>query len=171
MRDRSMHLDAYDIKILAALQREGRMKKVELAAEIGLTPSPCWERLKRLEEAGFIRGYRAEVDLDRILRHEHVFVTVTLGSHEAANFRRFESAIGEVPEILECFAVGGGVDYILQVVVPDVGQYQTLMERLLSADIGIHQYFTYVVTKAVKRGHGYPIAHLMAQAEQARAAD
>lgn len=171
MRDRSMQLDAFDIKILAALQREGRMKKVELAAEIGLTPSPCWERLKRLEEAGFIRGYRAEVDLDRILKTEHVFVTITLGSHEATDFKRFESAIGEIPEILECYAVGGGVDYILQVVVPDVGQYQALMERLLGADIGIHQYFTYVVTKPVKSDHGYPIAHLMAQAEQSRAAE
>ena len=89
---------------------------------------------------------------------------MTLGSHEADDFRRFEEAVERVPEILECFAVGGGVDYVLRLVVVDVAAYQALMERLLEADIGIHHYTTYVVTKSVKREHGYPLERLLAPA-------
>ena len=163
MSERGLRLDAYDLRILAALQRNGRMKKVELAAEIGLTPSPCWERLRRLEQAGFILGYRAEVDIARVARCEMVIVTITLGSHEAELFRRFEETIAQVPEILECHAVGGGVDYVMRLVVADVAAYQALIEQLLEADIGIHQYTTYVVTKQVKRDTGYPLQRLLQQ--------
>lgn len=171
MRDRLTSLDSYDVKILAALQREGRMKKVELAAEIGLTPSPCWERLRRLEKEGFIRGYRAEVDLDKVIKTERVFVTVTLGSHEAVDFSRFEKTIRGTPEVLDCYALGGGVDYLLHIVVPDVARYQALMERLLRADVGIHQYVTYVVTKHIKQSRGFPIPHLLAKSRSGQSAN
>ena len=95
-------LDAFDIKILAALQRNGRMTKLKLAEEINLSPSPCWERLRRLEEAGIIRGYHAEIDIDQLTRSTVVFVEVTLQSHQAHDFRRFEDTIKEIPEIVEC---------------------------------------------------------------------
>ena len=163
VNDRGTGLDGFDLKILSVLQRQGRMKKVELAAAIGLTPSPCWERLRRLEKAGIITGYHAEIDLARVLRAELVIVTVTLGSHEAEGFRRFEEAVAGVPEILDCFAVGGGVDYVLRLVVVDIGAYQSLMEGLLERGIGIHQYTTYIVTKAVKRARGYPLEHLLSR--------
>lgn len=161
MATSSVKLDAFDLRILATLQRSGRIKKVELAAEIGLSPSPCWERLRRLEKAGIIRGYHADIAIERIVETAHFFVTVTLDSHSASDFRRFESAVHETPEILECHAVGGGVDYVLSVIAPNVAHYQALMERLLAADLRIGQYFTYLVTKPIKRSHGPPLQHLL----------
>lgn len=167
MASSPVKLDAFDIKILTTLQRSGRIKKVELAAEIGLSPSPCWERLRRLEKAGIIRGYHADVAVDRVVETAYFFVTVTLESHSANDFRRFENAVHETPEILDCYAVGGGVDYVLSVIVPNVAHYQALMERLLAANLRIGQYFTYLVTKPIKQSHGVPIQHLLDQAKKA----
>ncbi|PHP66997.1 AsnC family transcriptional regulator [Zhengella mangrovi] len=143
-------LDAYDLAILAALQANGRMTKVALAETVNLSPSPCVERLKKLEKAGYITGYRALVDLRRLGPVTEVHVEVTLANHQAADFRRFEAAVIELPEIAECVATGGGIDYLMKVVVADVDAYQRLMDRLLDAGVGIERYFGYIVTKAVK---------------------
>lgn len=156
-----MRLDAFDIKILVALQRDGRMTKLKLAEKIGLSPSPCWARLKRLEQAGIIRGYRAVVDIDHLLHTATVLVSVSLASHCESDFERFETAAQTIPEIVECYATGGGVDYMLRVVVIDIDHYQRLIDELLAAGIGIERYFTYIVTKVVKRYPGYPIQHLL----------
>lgn len=145
-------LDSYDIAILRALQNNGRMTKVALAEAVNLSPSPCWERLKKLEQAGLITGYRAMVDISLIAPVTEVLVEVTLSGHRAGDFRKFEDAICAVNEIQACWALGGGVDYILRLVVSDVGAYQQLMDRLLEADIGIAKYFGYIVTKTVKNG-------------------
>lgn len=160
-----MRLDRYDIRILAALQRDGRMTKVKLAEEIGLSASPCWERLRRLEKAGYVRAYRADIDLARVLKVEFFYVDVTLKNHEAADFQRFERTVAAVPEIIECHAVGGGVDYIMQVVARDIRHYQSIIDGLLEGEVGISRYFTYVVTKQVKRMTGYPLEALMAGEE------
>jgi len=154
-------LDDFDVRILVALQRNGRITKLKLAEEIGLSPSPCWERMRRLERAGLIRGYHADVDIARIVHTERFFVDVTLRNHQASDFERFERAIQKVPEILDCYAVGGGVDYILHVIAPDIEHYQSLMESLLEADIGILRYFTYIVTKPIKQHREYPIRRLL----------
>lgn len=143
-------LDAYDLAILAALQANGRMTKVALAETVNLSPSPCVERLKKLEKAGYITGYRALVDMRRLGPVTEVHVEVTLANHQAADFRRFEAAVMELPEIAECVATGGGIDYLMKVVVADVDAYQRLMDRLLDAGVGIERYFGYIVTKAVK---------------------
>jgi Lrp/AsnC family transcriptional regulator of ectoine degradation len=163
-QDTDMKLDAYDIRILATLQRDGRITKLKLAEEIGLSPSPCWERMKRLQEAGFIRGFHADVDVAKVVRATTVFVEVTLNSHGAEDFERFEAAVHDVPEIVECQAIGGGADYIMKVVTTDIEAYQALIDRLLAAKVGIGRYFTYIVTKPVKRPRGAPLAHLMEQA-------
>lgn len=156
-----MTLDDFDLKILIALQRAGRMTKLRLAEEIGLSPSPCWERLRRLEQGGFIQGYHARVDLDRLLHTSTVLVEVTLGSHHERDFERFEVAVRAEPEIVECYATGGGVDYLLKVVVIDIEHYQKLIDHLLSSELGIERYFTYIVTKEVKRSDGPPIRRLL----------
>jgi len=156
-----MTLDDFDLKILIALQREGRMTKLRLAQEIGLSPSPCWERLRRLEKHGFIRGFHARVDLDRLLHTSTVLVEVTLGSHYERDFERFEVAVQAVPEIVECYATGGGVDYLLKLIVLDIEHYQQLIDHLLADDIGIERYFTYIVTKEVKRADGPPLRRLL----------
>lgn len=145
-------LDSFDLAILQTLQENGRMTKVALAEAVHLSPSPCLERLKKLEKAGYISGYRAIVNLRKIAPVTQVHVEVTLTNHQAADFRRFEAAVMDIPEIVECAATGGGVDYMLKLVVRDVDAYQRLMDRLLDAGIGIDRYFGYIVTKPVKSG-------------------
>lgn len=159
-----MKLDAYDVKILAALQRDGRMTKLKLAREINLSPSPCWERLRRLEAAGMIRGYHAEVDIDQLGPSFMAVVEVMLKSHRTDDFKRFEQTIDVTPEIVECYAIGGGFDYLLRVVAADIQQYQRLIDRLLDADIGIDRYYTYAVTDIVKPFSGYPLLRLLGSA-------
>lgn len=156
-----MKLDDFDIKILSVLQREGRITKVRLAETIGLSSSPCWERLRRLEAAGYIIGYRAEVNLAKLANLLTVFVEVTLQNHEAADFEMFESAVQDHEEILECYALGGGVDYLFKVVTRDIVEYQALIETLLEAQIGIAKYYTYVVTKPIKSQTPPPLQRLI----------
>lgn len=157
-----MKLDPIDLKILAALQREGRMSKVKLAETVNLSPSPCWERLRRLEKAGIITGYHARVDLSKLARTATVWMEVTLRHHTQEGFEVFESAVQDIPEIVECWATGGGVDYLIKVVTRDVDAYQRLVSRLLNAGIGIDRYFTYIVTKPVKQATELPIGDLLA---------
>jgi Lrp/AsnC family transcriptional regulator, regulator of ectoine-degradation genes len=162
---KGMRLDEFDIKILAVLQGNGRITKLKLAEAIGLSPSPCWERMRRLEEAGYIRGYHAEIDLSRIVRTSTVFVEVSLKSHEAQDFARFERAVQGVPEVVECYAIGGGIDYLLKVVTTDIADYQQLIDDLLQTDIGISRYFTYIVTKPIKSQRVYPLKSLLARGQ------
>jgi len=154
-------LDAIDLKILAALQREGRMSKVKLAETVNLSPSPCWERLRRLEKAGIIAGYHARIDLTKLTKTATVWMEVTLRHHTEDAFDVFERAVQDVPEIVECWATGGGIDYLLKVVAKDVDAYQRLVSRLLNADIGIDRYFTYIVTKPVKETPELPIRDIL----------
>ncbi len=145
-------LDDRDIAILTIISREGRIAKTELARRVNLSASPCWARLKRLEDLGLIRGYGADIALDALASHVSVFVTVELGSHRADSFKRFERAIAQYDEITSLWALGGGFDYLMQVVTSSIERYQALIDELLTADIGLERYFTYVVTKEVKRG-------------------
>ncbi|MBA3520460.1 MAG: Lrp/AsnC family transcriptional regulator [Rhizobiales bacterium] len=154
-------LDRYDLGILSALQRDGRMSKVKLAAAVHLTPSPCWERLKRLEDTGVITGYQARIDPKKLGPATVVMVEIELREHAATDFERFESAIRDAPEIIDCQATGGGVDYLMKVVVPDIDAYQRLIDGLLERGLGIARYYSYVVTKSVKEGEGLPL-HVLA---------
>jgi len=143
-------LDSNDIAILRTLQHEGRITKAALAKAVNLSASPCWERLRRLEEDGFITGYRAELDVRLIAPITEIIVEITLANHQGEDFKRFEDAIASMPEVVECAATGGGIDYIMKLVVRDVDAYQRLMDRMLDDDLGIDRYFGYIVTKAVK---------------------
>jgi Lrp/AsnC family transcriptional regulator of ectoine degradation len=153
-------LDSYDMRILEALQRDGRMTKVKLAETVHLTPSPCWERLKRLEEAGVIAGYHARIDPKKLGPVTIVMVEVALREHTSAEFERFEKAVRAMPEIVECQATGGEIDYLMKVVVPNVDAYQRLIDGLLQSGLGIERYYSYIVTKAVKEGAGLPLKRL-----------
>ena len=150
-------LDAIDLKILATLQKEGRITKLALAERVNLSPTPCWERLKRLEKAGFIEGYRADIALAKLGGATTVLVEVTLKQHRFEDFEIFERAVRNVPEIVECLATGGGIDYLLKIVTSDIDAYQRLIDELLTAGIGIDRYFTYVVTRAVKSAAQPPV--------------
>lgn len=163
-----LKLDDRDLKILSILQKEGRISKTALAERVNLTPAPCWERLKRLEKAGIITGYHAEVALSRIAPHVVVFMAAELEGHRAENFQLFERWVQKVDEVVGCWAVGGGFDYILQIVARDIDAYQRLVDRLLEARLGLVRYFTYIVTKPVKQPKGAPLERLLSPSDEAQ---
>ncbi|HWV00782.1 MAG TPA: Lrp/AsnC family transcriptional regulator [Devosia sp.] len=146
----SIKLDARDIKILGILQREGRISKAALAERVNLSATPCWERLRRLEDAGIIQSYGAQISLTAFGPLTVVFVQVEIENHRHEDFVRFESAVRKIPEIVECWAIGGGMDYMCRIVVRHLSDYQELIEQLLARQIGIKRYYTYVVTSPVK---------------------
>lgn len=143
-------LDATDLRILAAVQAHGRLSKTRLAELVNLSPTPCWARLTRLTEAGFIRGYHADIALDRLGDFSQVVVTVSLSQHRKADFDRFEAHIRSQPEITDCVATGGGMDYVMRVHCRNLAGFQVVMEGLLEAELGIDRYMTYIVTRQVK---------------------
>lgn len=145
-----MALDPRDIDILKVLLREGRISKAALAERVSLSPTPCWNRLRRLEDSGVIEGYTVRLDLRRIAPYARVFVVAELKDHTAASFHRFEAAIRAIDEITGCWALGGGYDYLLQITSRDVDGFQRLMDDLLEREIGLARYYSYIVTKAVK---------------------
>ena len=154
-------LDDRDLAILKILSTEGRITKAALAERVGLTPTPCWERLARLEASGLIEGYGARISLRRLGPSVTVFVTVEIADHTAASFRAFEAAMQRYDEVTGCWALGGGHDYLLQIVTRDIDAYQRLIEEMLDARIGLLRYFTYVVTKAVKTDGVLPFAQIL----------
>ena len=156
-----MRLDDRDIQILSVLTRDGRITKAALADKIGLSPTPCWERLKKLEKTGLIEGYGARINLRKLAPHVTVFVAAEIADHTAASFRSFEVAIQRYDEVVACWALGGGFDYLLQIVTRDIDAYQRLIDEMLDARIGLSRYFTYIVTKPVKGQVGLPIELLL----------
>ncbi len=140
-------LDRFDLKILVHLQRAGRCSNVELAEAVGLSASPCLLRTKRLQDVGVIRGYNADVVLETLGDHVIVFSEVTMGSHHPGDFRKFEAAIARYDEIVECYNLSGGYDYLLKIVAPTVAHFQALMEQLLDAEIGILKFSSRIVLR------------------------
>jgi Lrp/AsnC family leucine-responsive transcriptional regulator len=129
-------LDGIDHRILAALQADGRLTNVELADRVGLSPSPCLRRVKRLEREGYIEGYRAMLERGRIGLGLTVFVGVKIDAHANDRAVAFQDAIVAMPEIIACHLVAGEIDYLLEVVVPDLDHYQDyLVNKLLNVSI------------------------------------
>jgi Lrp/AsnC family transcriptional regulator of ectoine degradation len=160
----TVKLDDRDIKMLAVLSREGRISKTELARRVNLSATPCWERLQRLEKAGIVRGYRADVSLRDLAPSVDVFVMAELEGHRVEDFQVFERAVGRLDEVIGCWALGGGVDYLLRIVTRDVDSYQRLIDALLARRVGLARYFTYIVTKAVKSDAPLPFETLLGPA-------
>ena len=143
-------LDERDIQILSILQEEGRITKTALADRLNLSLTPSWDRLQRLEEEGIIKSYGAKLS-SPFLKNFHLVITeVELESHKEGQFARFEDAIMGFDEVLSCWSVGGGLDYILKVLVKDVSDYQDFLKRVLKADIGLRRYFSYAVLDKIK---------------------
>lgn len=140
-------LDRTDIRILEHLQREGRCSNVELAEAISLSPSPCLTRTRRLEQSGIISGYGAKITLNKLGSNLVVFSEITLSSHCPADFRRFEVGASKYREIVECYNVSGGYDFLLKIIAPNVYMFQALMEHLLDDEIGIEKFASRVVLR------------------------
>ena len=143
-------LDERDIQILSILQEEGRITKTALADRLNLSLTPSWDRLQRLEEEGIIESYGAKLSSSFIKNFHLVITEVELESHKEGEFARFEDAIMGFDEVLSCWSVGGGLDYILKVLVKDVSDYQDFLKKVLKADIGLRRYFSYAVLDKIK---------------------
>jgi DNA-binding Lrp family transcriptional regulator len=140
-------LDRIDIRIMHELQKNGRITNVELAGLVHLSPSPCLMRVKKLQDAGYIIGYSAQISLAKLGTTITVFTEVTLKNHRQIDFARFQQAIEKVDEVIECHLISGGYDYLLKFITASIGYYHEIMERLTDNDIGIDKYFSFVVMK------------------------
>lgn len=157
--DRILHdLDRVDRAILETLQQDGRMTNIELAARIGLSPTPCLERTRRLEREGFIQGYVAVLNPERMERGLLIFVEVSLDRPTAEVFDQFAAAAKADPNIMECHMVAGGFDYLLKVRVPDMDAYRRFLGHGIPKLPGVRQTRTYAVIESVKSSVALPTA-------------
>jgi Lrp/AsnC family transcriptional regulator, leucine-responsive regulatory protein len=145
-------LDAIDRRIIAELQADARISNVELADKVGLSPSPCLRRVKRLEREGYIQGYRAALGRDLVGLGFSVFVGVKIDGHANGPALKFEEAITAMPEVVACHLVSGEADYLLEVVVPDLEHYQRfLVGKLLNIPI-VREVRSNIAIQTVKAG-------------------
>lgn len=151
-------IDQTDLQILDELQRDGRLTNVELARRINLSPTPCLERVRRLERDGFIRGYTAELDAALLDAGLLVFVEVSIDRTSKEAFDEFAEKIKDQPEITECHMVAGGFDYLLKARVRDMDAYRKFLGRALLEVPHIRETRTYFVMEQVKSENRVPIA-------------
>jgi Lrp/AsnC family leucine-responsive transcriptional regulator len=153
-------LDAIDRRIVAELQTNARLSNIELAERVGLSPSPCLRRVKRLEREGTIDGYRASLQRSRIGLGFSVFLGVKINVHANEEAQRFEQAVVEMPEVVACHLVSGEADYFLEVVVPDLEEYQRfLVGKLLNLPI-VREVRSNIAIQTLKAGAPLPLSHL-----------
>ncbi|HPK31315.1 MAG: Lrp/AsnC family transcriptional regulator [Ottowia sp.] len=124
-------LDSYDLAILQQLQADGRLTNTELAQRVGLSAAPCWRRVRALEQAGYIRGYRAEIDRHKIGLGVLAFVRLDAAQVNATELRRLETAIRAIPEIVSCHYISGAGTFELQVVGRDLEQFSRFAREVL----------------------------------------
>ena len=146
-------LDTIDRKILHEIQRSGRMPIVELAERINLSKTPCLQRLRRLEKEGYILGYRARLDPQKIKQGHLVYVQVKLKDTTAETLNNFNKAVRATPQIITCHMLSGGYDYLIKIRTKDMAAYGELLGDVLSKLPGIQQTFTFPVIEEVKDTH------------------
>jgi len=144
-------MDAIDKKILRALARQGRLTNAELAEEVGLSPSPCWTRVKRLEQAGVIRGYAALLDQEALGLPDTVFIEIMMERHDESQLRGFEQAVKDIPEVLECHLITGEYDYVIKAAVGGTSGYEKLLRDKLYRLPGVRHTRTSFALRCLKR--------------------
>lgn len=146
-------LDRTDRKILAELQRDGRVSNVELAKRIGLSPTPCLERVRKLESEHYILGYTALVDPIKVGAALLVFVEITLSKTSPEDFDEFSKAVQRLDEIQECHLVSGSFDFLLKTRVANMAAYRELLGETLLRLPSVRESRTYVVMEEVKQSN------------------
>jgi Lrp/AsnC family leucine-responsive transcriptional regulator len=150
-------LDRTDRRILECLQDDGRISNVNLARKVNLTPTPCIERVKRLERQGYIRGYTALLDPEMVNASLLVFVEIDLSHNSPDAFRKFRDEARRLPEILDCHLVSGNFDYLIKARVSDMKAYRELLgEKILSLP-GVNDSRSYVVMEEIKETLNLPL--------------
>jgi DNA-binding Lrp family transcriptional regulator len=149
--------DAIDLQIMRELQDNGRMTNVELAERVGLTAPPCLRRVRALEEAGVIRSYHADLDPGKLGYSITVFAMVSLRSQAEPDLRAFETYVGTLPEVRECYMLNGEIDFILKVVARDLQSFQSFLTTHLTAAPNVSSVKTSLTIRTAKQLSGVPV--------------
>lgn len=150
--DRQPELDRIDLAILRALQRDARLSLAEISATVGLSTSPCWTRIKRMEQSGVIQGYTVWLNAEKLGLKDTVIVHLTLDSHSDEALERFGRELEQIPEVLEAYLVSGDYDYFLRLAVEDTRHYERLLRERLYKIPGIRHSKSSFVLRQLKRG-------------------
>jgi len=143
-----MKLDPIDIRILAELEKNGRILNVDLAKTVGLSSSPCLTRVARLERAGYIVGYGARLNLSAIGELVTVFTEITLQDRRLGTISRFEQKLRTIEELSECSRISGDCDYILKFITRSVAHYSDTIMKIVDENSLVDRYFTYFVVRS-----------------------
>lgn len=152
-----INLDAVDRELLAALQRDGRATVGQLAESVSLSTSPCWRRVRHLEDSGVIEGYHAHLDREAVGLGVLGFVHLTMQDHTPKTMAAFEREIEAAPQVLACHNLSGRFDYQLEVVAPDLQAFSDYVRTTLRALPGVREISTNFVLKEIKRTHALPL--------------
>ncbi len=148
--EQQIKLDKFDRAILRALQRNARASLQEVSEEVGLTTSPCWTRIKRLEESGVIEGYTVKVNAEKIGRPEQLIVQLTLNKHTDAAMAEFARQLEAIPEVIDAYLVSGDYDYVLRLSVRDTRDYERLLREKLYKIPGVRHSKSSFVLRCLK---------------------
>ncbi|WP_077145956.1 Lrp/AsnC family transcriptional regulator [Sphingopyxis sp. KK2] len=151
-------LDPFEKKILRELQADASLTTAELAERVGLSATPCWRRINRLEQEGYIRARVALVDRRKVGLNAHIFAQVKLNAHGRANLDEFGAAIQGFPEVLDCFVLMGSTDFMLRIVAKDIDAYEKFFFDRLSKLPGVQEINSTVALSEIKSTSALPIA-------------
>lgn len=156
-----MHdLDAIDLRLLAEVQKDTSLSAAELAEKVGISQSPCWRRLQRLKDEGYIRAQVAVLDRKRVGLNAQIFAQVKLSAHGRTHLSEFSKAVQAFPEVLECYVLMGPFDFMLRIVTEDVEAYEKLFFDRLSKLPGIQEINSSVALSEIKFSTALPLDHL-----------
>ena len=150
-------LDAIDRRILERLQHDGRLSNADLAEQVGLSSSPCWRRVKALEEAGVIKGYAAQLDAKSIGLSVNVFMSVSLSTQVEKALKDFERAAAERPEVMECYLMTGDSDYLIRIAVTDIAALERFILDQLTPIPGVEKIRSSFALKQVRYKTALPL--------------
>lgn len=151
-------LDRTDRRLLAALQDDARLTVAELAERVALSTSPCWRRVRRLEQAGYIEGYHAHLSAAKLGYGITAFVSVVMGSHTQDVARAFEAAVQEIPQVVACHNVSGEYDFLLEVVATDLAAYGEFARNVLQGLPGVRELHSSFSLMSIKARRRLPLA-------------
>ena len=150
-------LNPTDVRILTALQQDGRITNQTLADQIGMSASPCWRRVRQLEEHRYIQGYRAVLDRRKIGLGVMVFIRISIDSHSEAEARKFEKEVMQLEDVVACYSIGGDADFLLQVVAPDLDSFADCAMTVVRRLPGIKEMQSMFVLKEIKPFVSFPV--------------
>ncbi len=149
--------DDFELRILAALQKDGRLSNQELAEQVGLSASPCWRRTQGLIKSGAISGFVALLDREMVGLPLVVFASMRLRFHDNEVARAFEDAVAQIPEVQECYGVMGEADFLLKIAVASVSHYDRLVNSVLMQLPGVEHIHSNLAMRTVKHSTALPL--------------